>query len=261
MKALDTKYKRWLAVAGIGIYLLVALSFTHNKFKQIRCTHIDVNVLDSAKAMFISPKDITQLISKNEFNIIGYPLSDINTLVVERAITMHPSIKSAQVYSSVKGALKVAIQQREPIVRIMNKNGTGYYIDLEGDLMPLSDNYTARVPIINGAINKSYQKYKIQNFNQEKSDSLLQSVYRLSLAIYRNPYWNAMTDQLYTDNEQNISIIPKTGADQIFLGRTFDFDKDLNILTEFYNQVLPVVGWEKYKTINLKFNKQVVCKK
>jgi cell division protein FtsQ len=38
-------------------------------------------------------------------------------------------------------------------------NGKSFYIDYEGGKMPLSDNFTARVPLVSGEIKKITKNY------------------------------------------------------------------------------------------------------
>lgn len=245
---------------GILIYLTVALGFSSKKASERRCTRVDVEILDSNKNMFISAKDIDQILAKNEFNIIGYPIQEINTLLIEQAVEKHPSIEQVNTYTSIKGRINFRILQREPIVRILQDNGDSYYIDNKGLLMPLSYNYTTRVPIATGYINKYLKDYKNQNLTLENADTLLRSIFLLSKDLKNDKYWNAMTNQLYINKKQDLVLVPKIGAKEIILGKHKDYKNDLRILTTFYTEVLPVVGWEKYNTINLQYNQQIVCK-
>lgn len=260
MRRLKPKYKTLFIGTGILIYFFVALGFIEKEASQQRCTKVKVSILDSNENMFISALDVDKILEKNEFNIIGYPVKVINTLLIEKAIEKHSSIETAHVYANLKGNIHVRIIQRKPILRVMERNGESYYMDDKGFLMPLSKNFTTRVPVVTGHIKKSYQKFKSTNFNTSDSDTLLQNLFFLSKELNQNKYWSAMCDQLYISKKQEISLIPKIGAKEIILGQNQAFSQDLKTLTVFYKEVLPVVGWEKYKTINLKFKQQIICK-
>lgn len=260
MRKLKPKYKTILISSGFIIYLIVALGFSTKKANIQRCTRVEVEVLDSNTNQFISAQDIDKIISKNEFEIMGYPINAINTLKIEKAIENHPSIEIANVYGNIKGSVHVRIEQREPLVRIMDNSGSSYYIDDKGFLMPLSTNYTTRVPIVTGNFSRKYIDYSTENLNTENADSLLRQIYQLSKAIKQNAFWSAMCDQIFINSKKQLTIIPKTGAEEIILGQYHNYNKDLETLSTFYKEVLPVVGWEKYKSINLQFRHQIVCK-
>ncbi len=72
---------------------------------------------------------------------------------LESALKSNPMIKQAEVFMSVNGELSAEIEQKRPIARV-NTNAS-YYIDDEGGFMPLSTNYTARVPLVTGNIEKN----------------------------------------------------------------------------------------------------------
>jgi len=245
---------------GILIYMLIALAFSSSKANEQRCTNIEVEVLDSTLNRFVSNKDIQKILEENEINIIGYPLNEINTFIIEGKVEQHSSVENAEVFVNSKGSLKVKIVQRQPLVRIFPKSRTGYYIDRKGLLMPLSKNFTSRVPIVTGYIEKNYQDFKPQDLTNSTADSLLRSVFLLSQAIDNDEYWAAMSDQIYVSKNKDLILIPKIGAKEIILGQNRKFAEDLKILSTFYKEVLPVVGWEKYRSINLQYKQQIVCK-
>ncbi len=248
---------------GLGglLYLLIVLNFVSGKSEEKRCSEIKIQITDSSSQLFITPKDINQLLKNYQFAISGYPLDEINDLMIEDSIGKHPSVEGVEVYKSPKGWLGIEVKQRQPIVRVLDASGDSYYIDNKGTLMPLSKNYTARVPVITGQFRRAYQDYAHADLNQKQSDTLLYDLYHLAKEIKNHPYWFAQCDQITVNEKQDIILIPKMGANEIVLGQNRNFVKDLEVLTAFYQQTLPHVGWEKYKRINLKYNQQIVCVK
>ena len=51
------------------------------------------------------------------------------------------------------------------------------------------------------------------------------------------------------------------GSHKIILGSAHDLEKKFEKLKVFYRKGLEKVGWDRYQTINLKFENQVVCTK
>jgi len=260
MKKLKPKYKTILISILVLLYTFVSLSFSSKKAMEKRCTGINVEVQDSDINKFISSKDINKILEKNEFNIVGYPIKEVNSLDIENVVKKHPSIENADVYANLKGSLNIVVRQRRPQVRIIQSNGDSYYIDNRGTLMPLSYNYTARVPIVTGFVNRNFKDFRNQKLEANSADTLLRRIYLLSKSIQNDKYWSAMCNQIYVSKNQDLILIPKIGAKEILLGKSINFDKYLATLTVFYTEVLSVVGWEKYKTINLQYNQQIVCR-
>jgi cell division protein FtsQ len=55
-------------------------------------------------------------------------------------------------------------------------------------------------------------------------------------------------------------MAPLVGDQQIILGSVRRLDDKFRRLKIFYREGMPAAGWRKYRSINLKFNGQIVCK-
>ena len=76
-----------------------------------------------------------------------------------------------------------------------------------------------------------------------------------------NPFWDAQIEQIYVTENNEIELIPRIGDNLILLGKIDNFEQKLENLQCLYEQALSKVGWNKYDTINLKYNNQVICSK
>jgi len=249
------KAKKTAPFVLIFLYLILIYGFIEKKSNLIQCTQIKVNLKDSTKNHFISDTDIKKILKTKHFNIIGYPFRKINSLAIEELIKKHPSIENANVYSNIAGVLNINIKQREPIIRIIDNSNKSYYIDNNGFTMPLSENYTAHVPIISGDIPP---KKLIQNIEK---DSLLKQIYQLAKNLNQQKEWKAMINEIIISPIEGFILLPQIGSQKIILGKEPNFNKDFKILSAFYKKALPQVGWDKYKSIDLRYDKQIVCKK
>ncbi len=52
-----------------------------------------------------------------------------------------------------------------------------------------------------------------------------------------------------------------TSAESIDTIALDDYETKLQNLKLFYDQAIPIVGWEKYSVISLKYKNQIVCTK
>lgn len=57
-----------------------------------------------------------------------------------------------------------------------------------------------------------------------------------------------------------LAIVPRSGRFTVDLGTTERLDTKLQTLRRFYTQGLDNVGWDKYRSISLRYNGQVVCR-
>lgn len=152
-------------------------------------------------------------------------------------------------------------------MRVINPNGDSYYIDANGQVMPLSKKYTAHVIVVNGNLNEPYMDHVGENLRRQqiKADKstgeLLPDLFRLVQFINNNKFWKAQIEQIYINGKHDIELVPRVGNHTIILGSVDDMSEKFENLRAFYEQGLSKYGWNKYKTINLKFKNQIVCTK
>jgi hypothetical protein len=59
------------------------------------------------------------------------------------------------------------------------------------------------------------------------------------------------------DSIGDIIMIPKIGREQLIVGDARNLDEKFEKLKIFYQDVLPRLGWNRYKTLNLKYTAQI----
>lgn len=57
-----------------------------------------------------------------------------------------------------------------------------------------------------------------------------------------------------------LAIVPRSGRFTVDLGTTENLDDKLRTLRRFYTQGLDNIGWDKYRSISLRYKGQVVCR-
>ena len=77
----------------------------------------------------------------------GEPIEEITENEIETELMNHPAVQSVDVYFNPLGVLCMDILQRNPVIRIIDTFGESYYIDDQGNYMPVLDRFTARVPV------------------------------------------------------------------------------------------------------------------
>lgn len=249
----------------LGLVFIVVWGFTSVEQNAALCKQLVVNIdLLQDGNLFISKEDVEVYLRQQNIHPVGRQWKNIDLQQMENKLEMIAEVKKAAVYKNLNGKLSVNIEQRNPIVRVMNANGTQFYLDEEGYQMPLSDNYTPRVPVVTGYINEPHTRYSAPEI--AKNPTLAQTVksdevYQLVAWIRKNPFWNAQVQQVNFNIYHEIELIPTLGNHIIELGTMENFDKKLNKLKVFYTEGLNHMDWNAYDTINVKFKNQVICTK
>jgi len=150
-------------------------------------------------------------------------------------------------------------------MRVINRLGQEFYVDDEGVLMPANFNFPARVIVVNGNITLPYSPHaNLANFKAGKSDTLQSrlNLYRAFHVVQKavaDSFLLAQVSQLYFNSDNEIEMTPAFGNHLILFGDTSNTRGKFEKLEAFYIQAMPKVGWETYKTINLKYENQIIC--
>lgn len=249
-----------LGVSGI----LLTLGFVEKEKQSIKCNELTIIINEENGNEFITKADVLDLLNGRGKNPVGKLSHDINTGMLEKLICTNPYVANAEVFSTINGELIIDIRQRNPLIRIININDEHFYIDDNGKFMPVSLNYSAPVIVANGFIANTYTEQCIVKSNNSETDSamsrpILNQLYELSLFLADNPFWNAQIEQVYVNQSLEMELWPRIGNHKIILGDDRHLAEKFSKLYTFYKEGLNKTGWNEYKIINLKFEKQIVC--
>ena len=232
-------------------FLIVTVAFTSLENKNNICSKIEVN-FKSNDIIKVDENDIIRIVRAFDNQIVGKPLKQINAEEIEHEIEKLKAIEKAEVYkvmvkdsTSFKGVLSVRVKHREPLVRVMSADGN-YYFDKKGNKFPGSIYYTANVLTVTGTINDEVAVNKLIPF---------------IMYVEGNDFWKAQIQQIHVNSNGDAILIPLVGDQLIELGSFDNYEKKLRNMRAFYEQVLAKNNWDKYKTVSVKYDNQVIAKK
>ncbi|HQS50331.1 MAG: cell division protein FtsQ [Sphingobacteriales bacterium 17-39-43] len=234
--------------------LITLMSFIEIKKSALKCK--DVKVLLPGQFNFIERDEVDRILMENGGAMLGKDLNDINIHKLENALKANPFIEFAKVYADMTGVIHVQIRQREPVLRVVNMANLHFYIDGNGNKIPLSDNYTAKVLVASGLIEEDFSG-RVDTLKTKMARDL----FRTALFIRSDTLWDNQIEQLFVDLKGDIEMVPRVGGHKIILGSADSLQIKFRNLLVFYKKAIPKVGWDTYKTINLKYANQIVCEK
>jgi cell division protein FtsQ len=253
----------------IGISSFTALlGFVNAEQKEVIGKSINVIVTNESENSFVDETVVNDYLNDRKDFIINQKIKDIRVVEIEKALSTHPAIEKADVSVDINGRAEIKITQRKPIVRVMNSYGENYYIDSKGKLMPLSDNYSARVPFTNGYISERYVSHYNYKLNEIVKDTVLSNVcviddiFRVADFIDKDSLLNCIIQQIYVNQNKELELYATIGNHKIVFGKGDDISEKFKKLKQFYKDGLNSIdAWNKYSIINLKYKNQVVCTK
>lgn len=250
-----TNLKRvgWLGVLLIGAMLIIS-AVEYRKSSHIREVDVEIEPLEDERLM-VTSSDIREAISRGfGFPMEGLPIKDIDIARLEKVLEKDPLILNADVYIDARSNLRIRVEQRAPLLRVMDQNGLNYYLDPNGVRMPLSRHASVRVLAANGAI----PPY-VPDFLGRKQHRL-KDLFLLAQDIEADAFLRPMIEQIYVNNRGEFVLAPMLGDQIILFGYYRDAAEKLRKLKIFYKEALPYEGWRRYDTIDLRFRGQVVGK-
>ena len=188
-------------------------------------------------------------------NLTRIPITSLDVERVERVLEADPFILESDVYVNANNQVNISVVQREPLLRVIDESGKNYYLDKYGKQMPLSPHFTTRALVATGHI-PLYDEVHL-----DEEDSILRELYDLTNILTKDAFYRPMIEQMHVEKNGEFILIPKVGNHKILLGKYADIQDKLKRLKIFYTEGLPHEGWQKYKSISLKYKGQVICKK
>lgn len=222
------------------VVFLCAFSYERNSTRKVSTPEIKFIGDDN---LFVTHTTVSKLLIVNNASVANTPKEIIDLNLLEVALNSNEMIKNAQVFMNVDGLITAEIEQKKPIARI--STNASYYIDDEGNYMPLSSNYTARVPLVTGFIEKNK----------------LSAVYEVAKKVQSDAFLTKHVVEIHQNENGTIDLRFRKHDFTIHLGRTNLMDKKINNLKAFYKKAMKDSLLDAYSLINLKFDKQVICTK
>jgi len=238
---------------GLAAWFVVILGFVSGEADQVLCMRIDVVLPDTVNSRFVTDPDIRAMFRSQGLQLQGYPMKEINTRELERLLEKNAYIKEAEVSTDVSGRMEIRLEQRIPVVLVMPEGKAGFYLDTEGEVLPLSNQFVPHILLVSGNIEDAD--------GSTGTSTQLEEIHRFCTYVTEQPFWNEQIVQLYVNRRGEYELIPRVGAHQILMGSMEQWDKKLRNLELLYQQGLSAYGWNSYGTINLKYTNQVICTK
>lgn len=244
----------WIFVVATVVFIIPA---TLSKDSSTICKKIDITIQPKSDLFFVEEEHVLEAITdaNDGASIIGESKKNLNLHDMEKSLMANGYLENASVFQRLNGDLEIEVQQKIPVVRIINKNMESYYLDKNNKKIPYNKDFAPRLLVASGAISETYE-----DSTSAKSTNL-QNISKVVQFIIQNTLWKAQIEQLYVDKLGRIYLIPKIGSHTIVLGSATDLEEKFEKLLAFYKGGLGQLGWEKYKTIDLRFKNQIVAKK
>jgi cell division protein FtsQ len=235
----------WQNIRLVLMFFLVVFlySFTQNRNQNRKINKVLVDFQGDNK-MFLTNEMVNNLLIQNLGGTFSIRKEKVDLIDLESVLKKHPFIENAEVFTSEDGVLITKILQKSPVARMVANNHY-FYVDKNGSVFQLSNNFSSRVPIVQGNIEGEFKKGFIETFNAiDKDDFLKKNI--IAIKIQKNG---------------SMTMLSREYDYEINFGKPVSIDKKFKNYKAFYQYASKDSLIGKYKSINLIFTQQVVCSK
>ena len=223
--------------------VIFLFSFTSNRNENRKLTKSVVIFVDD-NAPFVKQETVNKLLIENKKDASSIQKVNLDLNKLERILNAQKMIEKSDVFVTIDGVLKAVVKQRNPIARFFNGDSS-FYIDYEGNRMPLSTNFTARVPLVSGKLNK-------------KNNEDLAELFRV---IYDDAFLKKNIIGIEIMPNGSLKMLNRNFDYQIDFGRMINVERKFKNYKAFFQKAVLDSSLYKYKKIDLRFTEQVVCTK
>ncbi|PQB03685.1 cell division protein FtsQ/DivIB [Aureitalea marina] len=224
------------------IVVLAGLYGFSNQRNSIRnLTDISVQFTDE-NPPFISRNAVNKLLIQNEDSLSGMHKDELVLRVMEQRLQAHPMVQNAQVFLTVDGQVGARIEQRKPLARVVGS--PSFYLDDQGEKMPLSEVYSARVPLVSGIQPDQYQV--ILPFLRE---------------LDQDEFLKQMVVGVQIDSNDELALHLRKHDLVVQFGKPTSLAQKIRNFKAFYQKTRKDNTLVNYESVDLKFGNQVVATK
>ena len=231
-----------IAAAAYLVFAVVRYSRAEN---LLPCKALQVTVIDSLHATLISAAGIENALRQEGMHPVGVRMRDINPLLLERTLERDSFIRRAVCTVTPGERVRILVEQRIPMLRVMDDKGGNYYIDEEGTFMK-AEGYEANLAVATGTIPPDFAKREL-----------------LALGAYlrAHEFWDEQVEQIVVRPNREVDLIMRVGDQVVHFGRIERVEEKFANLRAFYSTIMPQVGWHKYSEISVAYEGRVIARK
>ncbi|QIX62786.1 hypothetical protein HER32_17050 [Hymenobacter sp. BT18] len=251
---LKRKANNLLFATGCLVLFAALAVFAGVRQMQRPVGQVVVSIGNEFNNYFISEREVTSLLTHNgRQRLEGAEPEELNLKALETRLKAHSFVKDAQVYRDLAGNLHADVRQNRPIARLVHANTRlDSYIDADGQHLPLSSLFTARVVPITRQGNQPLQPAFFQDSTGRRYLDFLRYV-------DEHPFWRAQVAEVFIGPNGKLSFTQQVGDQRVEFGFPENISEKFAKLMVFYRQIPPVLGWNTYHRVNVEFKDQIIC--
>lgn len=251
------KIFRLVTAIILCLAVLAGIVFAAVNMPKRPCSGYELVVNYDGEYPAVKEADIQQMIEDNHIETIGVPLKDVDLEQIAQHLQENPYIEKVNEVRFSSTRLRIVVTLKNILLHVYAQDGSQYFVDENGFMLPFSMVVTENVPIANGKIPDTF----VQGKNVKNSGSNLQRVFRIASYMNNDDFYRAQFRQLYVTNTNEVILVPTIGRHKVIFGTDKDMEEKLFNLKQAYQQGLAYMGMDQYTTLDVRYKNRVIAKK
>lgn len=233
----------WNYIKAFALLILVVFlySFSAKRHAARNLKSVEV-AFTNGENLYITENAVNKLLIVNPDSVQNVSKEILVLNKLESVLNNHDMIEDAEVYLTVDGNLGTLITQRKPIARVANKKH--FYIDTNGNKMPLSEHYSARVPWVSNI-----------------SEKEIAEIFPLLKKIEKDEFLTKHITAIDRLQNGDYKLQLRTLDFEVLFGKISAIERKVDNFKAFYKKAYIDKKLDAYTSVNLQFENQVVCTK
>lgn len=212
---------------------------------------VALQVTNDRAVRFLNAASLRELLfTRRHIDPKKLTLGETDVHRLEGIVRSNPWVQEAQAYIDNGAVLHVMVTQRTPAVRVFETSGTSYYLDTALKQLPLSPDWAYDAPVVTG----------VPALRNDSAGAATKGrIVALVRTLAADTFWRSGVEEIAMDENGGFELVPVLGTHRVLLGDTSRLPEKLHTLFLFYKNVLNRLGWDRYTTLDLRYNGQVVA--
>ncbi len=262
MKTAGTIIKTSAGLAATAVILICVMAsgaVSNAARNRTLCSGISVVIKDSTESRFVSGSDIIGYISEEYGKTTGLPVRDLDLKKMEKILDSQSAVLKSEAYCTKDGILHIGITQRKPVMRFQ-KNGAGFYADLNGYIFPMEPGKASYVVVIDGNIPLDPDKAGKGRSVTGKERQWLDRITDVVSYMESHSVWADDIVQIHVLENGDLVLIPREGREKFIFGKPVKVNEKFALMECYYSSIVPAKGKDAYRTVDIRYDGQIICK-
>lgn len=239
-----------------AVAALVCISAARTRHEVTCSEHLDIRMQDSS---FVTQREVRDCLTKGYGSWSGQRIDSLDLHRMEEVLNGLTAVKRSEAWVTPDGVLHVRIIQRQAAARFEGPDG-GFYADPEGYIFPLQKSWEAPVRLVTGNIPLNMPKSYTGLATSEQERQWLLGMLALVDFISGSKVWNARIGSIAVEPGGDVTLGLSDGREKILFGGSDSFKEKFKLLEDYYAYIRPSKDPGYYKTVNLKYHGQIICR-